>query len=227
MPGLETRILTGLHGERMMMVLSSTLPGLTVPVHKHSHEQIGIVYSGRARLRSGDRERIVEKGDFYCIPANVPHSDTCLGKSRSSHSMSFAPSETTSWRSSKRRNTGQSREAGAVARRGLPLALLCAVSSQTHDKKNNSRHQELELQDLSAGGQVMPALICKLVHKRLCRVVTADKTPVKEFLHDSGGVLAGFLQSVGNLAGVLRAFSEQSDCCQLRSIELKFCGDWL
>lgn len=79
MPGLETTILTGLHQEKMMMVLNSTLPGHTVPVHSHPHEQVGMVYAGKARLRIGDEERIVEKGDFYCIPSNVPHSDTCLG----------------------------------------------------------------------------------------------------------------------------------------------------
>ena len=79
MPGLETAILTGLHGERMMMVLNTTLPGHTVPLHSHPHEQIGMVYAGKAVLRIGDEERVVEKGDFYCIPANVPHSDTCIG----------------------------------------------------------------------------------------------------------------------------------------------------
>ncbi len=80
MQGLETTILTGLHGERMMMVLNATSPGHTVPMHSHPHEQTGVVYAGRAILRIGDEERIVEKGDFYCIPANVPHSDTCIGE---------------------------------------------------------------------------------------------------------------------------------------------------
>lgn len=79
MEGLETTILTGLHGEKMMMVLNTTLPGYTVPVHSHPHEQVGMVYAGKAILRIGDEERIVEKGDFYCIPSNVPHSDTCIG----------------------------------------------------------------------------------------------------------------------------------------------------
>ncbi len=79
LPGLETTILTGLHGENMMMVLNRTLPGHSVPTHSHPHEQVGIVYGGRAVLRIGDEERTVQKGDFYCIPANVPHSDTCLG----------------------------------------------------------------------------------------------------------------------------------------------------
>jgi quercetin dioxygenase-like cupin family protein len=79
MPGLETIIITGLQGEKMMMVLNITLPGHTVPMHAHPHEQIGMVYAGKGVLRIADEERIVQKGDFYCIPANVPHSDTCIG----------------------------------------------------------------------------------------------------------------------------------------------------
>ena len=78
-PGLETTILTGFHKEKMMMVLNSTLPDHTVPLHSHPHEQVGMVYAGKAKLRIGDEERIVQKGDFYCIPSNVPHSDTCIG----------------------------------------------------------------------------------------------------------------------------------------------------
>jgi len=79
MPGLETTILTGLHGEKMMMVLNATMPGCTAPIHHHPHEQIGMVYAGKAILRIGDEEQVVQKGDFYCIPTNVPHGDTCLG----------------------------------------------------------------------------------------------------------------------------------------------------
>lgn len=79
MPGLETTILTGYHDEKMMMVLNKTLPGHTVPTHSHLHEQVGMVYAGKANLRIGDEERIVQKGDFYCIPSNIPHSDTCIG----------------------------------------------------------------------------------------------------------------------------------------------------
>jgi len=80
MKGLETTILTGLHGEKMMMVLSATLPEHSVPIHTHPHEQVGMVYSGKAILKIGSQEKIVKKGDFYCIPANVPHGDTCTGK---------------------------------------------------------------------------------------------------------------------------------------------------
>ena len=79
MEGLETTILTGLHREKMMLVLNATLLGHNVPPHSHPHEQIGMVYNGKAVLKIGDEERVVKKGDFYCIPANVPHSDTCVG----------------------------------------------------------------------------------------------------------------------------------------------------
>ena len=77
--GLETTVLTGLKGERMMMALNSTLPGHTVPMHSHPHEQIGMVYAGEAILRIGGEERRVRKRDLYCIPANVPHGDTTIG----------------------------------------------------------------------------------------------------------------------------------------------------
>ena len=79
MEGLETTILTGLHGEKMMMALNATLPGHTVPTHSHEHEQVGMVYRGRAMLRIGEEERKVGKGDFFYIPANTPHSDICIG----------------------------------------------------------------------------------------------------------------------------------------------------
>jgi quercetin dioxygenase-like cupin family protein len=79
MAGLETTLITGLHGQQMMMVLNATLPGHTVPIHSHPHEQIGMVYSGSAILRIGEEEQVVKQGDFFCIPANIPHGDTCLG----------------------------------------------------------------------------------------------------------------------------------------------------
>jgi hypothetical protein len=31
-------------------------------------------------LRIGDEEKNVKKGDFYPIPANVPHGDICIGE---------------------------------------------------------------------------------------------------------------------------------------------------
>ena len=78
-PGLSTTVLTGQGDDRMMMVLSATAPGHSVPVHSHPHQQVGVVWAGRARLVIGGQERVVSKGDFYRIPPHVPHGDTCLG----------------------------------------------------------------------------------------------------------------------------------------------------
>jgi hypothetical protein len=39
MPGLETTILTGLHGEKMMMVLSATLPCHIAPTARRLHRE--------------------------------------------------------------------------------------------------------------------------------------------------------------------------------------------
>ena len=80
MVGVETRILTGLDGEKMMMVLTEVLPNHEVPLHSHLHEQIGMVQSGKALFKIGAEERKVEKGDFYCIPASVSHHVRCLGR---------------------------------------------------------------------------------------------------------------------------------------------------
>src|SRR4030042_1950605 len=79
MKGVETQILTGLDGEKMMMVLTEVLPDHEVPLHSHLHEQVGMVQSGKALFKIGAEERIVKKGDFYCIPASVSHYVRCLG----------------------------------------------------------------------------------------------------------------------------------------------------
>ena len=79
MKGVEMQILTGLDGEKMMMVLTEVLPDHEVPLHSHLHEQIGMVQSGKALFKIGVEERIVKKSDFYCIPASVSHYVRCLG----------------------------------------------------------------------------------------------------------------------------------------------------
>ena len=80
MKGVETQILTGLNGGKMMMVLTEVLPDHEVPLHSHPHEQIGMVQSGKALFKIGAEERIVKKGDLYCIPSSVSHHVKCLGR---------------------------------------------------------------------------------------------------------------------------------------------------
>jgi quercetin dioxygenase-like cupin family protein len=72
-------IIASLHDETMIMVLFAASPGYCMPTHTHPHEQIGMVLSGKAALWIGGDETILRPGDFYSIPANVPHNDICIG----------------------------------------------------------------------------------------------------------------------------------------------------
>jgi quercetin dioxygenase-like cupin family protein len=78
MPGVKSRILTGLDGGTMMMALTTIEPGSAVPTHAHPHEQIGMVFAGRASFRIGNEEREVSRNDFFSIPSNVDHEATCI-----------------------------------------------------------------------------------------------------------------------------------------------------
>lgn len=77
--GIESTILTGFSKDRMMMVLTRIDPGITVEEHSHPHEQIGVCYGGKARMRIGGAEKIVEKGDFIYVPPNIPHDAEGMG----------------------------------------------------------------------------------------------------------------------------------------------------
>jgi quercetin dioxygenase-like cupin family protein len=44
-----------------------------VPEHTHPHEQIGYLSRGRLLFRIADEERVLEVGDSWCIPGDVPH----------------------------------------------------------------------------------------------------------------------------------------------------------
>ncbi len=79
MPGVTTKVLSGLSDENMMMVLTTVAPGVTVPSHRHPHEQVGIVCSGKASLRIDDEEHVVGEKDIYCIPADKEHEATTVG----------------------------------------------------------------------------------------------------------------------------------------------------
>jgi quercetin dioxygenase-like cupin family protein len=76
---VKSTILACLHEDTMLMVLYTTFPGYDTPLHTHEHEQVGMVISGKAVMRIGDRKKIVRPGDFYLIPAHTLHSDKSFG----------------------------------------------------------------------------------------------------------------------------------------------------
>ena len=84
-PGVRRRTLAA--GERLMQMFVEFGPGAAVPEHRHPHEQISHVMSGRIRfdLAAAGPEhpaRTVEMstGDTLAIPGDVPHAAVALGE---------------------------------------------------------------------------------------------------------------------------------------------------
>jgi len=72
-PGIETFLMTGFHGEKMMIVQHNIQPGSEAPLHSHPHEQVGVILEGRGRLTIDGESRFVERGDYYYMPGGVKH----------------------------------------------------------------------------------------------------------------------------------------------------------
>jgi quercetin dioxygenase-like cupin family protein len=64
--------------DNMMLSLARLEPHAVVEEHRHPHEQVGMVVRGRARFIVGGEEKVLQPGDFYRIPGNVPHRVVAL-----------------------------------------------------------------------------------------------------------------------------------------------------
>jgi quercetin dioxygenase-like cupin family protein len=69
--GVEIRVVPG---EKMTLVFFYLSPSAKIPEHSHPHEQIGTVLKGSLELSIGTEKRIVNPGQAYVIPSDVPHS---------------------------------------------------------------------------------------------------------------------------------------------------------
>ncbi len=67
---ITRRVLTG---EREMVVWWSMKAGAQAAAHRHPHEQIFIVLSGRMEFRLGAERRTCGPGDVAVIPSGVEH----------------------------------------------------------------------------------------------------------------------------------------------------------
>lgn len=64
-------------GEKSMVTKMNYVKGNYATTHRHPHEQCGYVISGRYRLVVEAEpmiDEILNAGDSYAIPRNVPHS---------------------------------------------------------------------------------------------------------------------------------------------------------
>jgi quercetin dioxygenase-like cupin family protein len=75
-PGVVRRTLTS--GDRMTLVEVSLAKGVTMPIHRHEHEQVGYVASGRLRFEIGGETQDLREGDSYLVLSNVPHKASAL-----------------------------------------------------------------------------------------------------------------------------------------------------
>jgi quercetin dioxygenase-like cupin family protein len=69
-PGVTARTFWG---EKLMLVTVDFEPNSSVPIHKHPHEQSGMVISGTLEFIIGNERRVLAPGALYFIPGNVEH----------------------------------------------------------------------------------------------------------------------------------------------------------
>ena len=56
-----------------MLALVTFEPDAAVPDHTHPHEQMGMLLSGRLEFTVGGVTQILDPGDIWRIPGNIPH----------------------------------------------------------------------------------------------------------------------------------------------------------
>ena len=70
-PGVQRKTLAvGVHTLMSKFVLAE---GSELPMHKHPHEQIGFLVSGRLLLTIGEKSCELTPGDSWAVPGDVEH----------------------------------------------------------------------------------------------------------------------------------------------------------
>ncbi len=73
-PGVRRRTLAS--GEGMMQMIVTFAAGAKLPEHRHPHEQVTFVVSGRLRLilHAGGETHDLAAGESFYLASNVPHA---------------------------------------------------------------------------------------------------------------------------------------------------------
>jgi len=77
LPSVFGRVL--LDGTHMTFFLVEIPPGKKVPLHHHTHEQMGICLAGEAEFVSKNQKRVVKKGMVYRFEPNEEHEVNVIG----------------------------------------------------------------------------------------------------------------------------------------------------
>src|SRR6185295_10280863 len=75
--GIERQMVVG---EHLMICRFRFAPNLVTPEHRHVHEQMSIVVSGRVRFFVEGVERIAVPGDVLHFPPNCLHGATMMNE---------------------------------------------------------------------------------------------------------------------------------------------------
>ena len=67
-------------GERLNVLHWNMGDNSEVKLHTHSQEQFGYVIKGGFKMLIGDEEKILNAGDAYIVPPDVPHSFVAIGE---------------------------------------------------------------------------------------------------------------------------------------------------
>jgi quercetin dioxygenase-like cupin family protein len=75
-PGVRTRVLT--RGE-LMFSLVELDDGAVSPTHNHPEVQMGLVLEGVFERQQGEEVKLLNTGDGFYVPPNVPHGGRAIG----------------------------------------------------------------------------------------------------------------------------------------------------
>lgn len=78
-PGFNVRFI---HAERTSLAYWDIAEGAVLSEHKHPHEQVANMLSGRFEMTVAGKTHILEQGDILVIPPDVPHSGKALTQCR-------------------------------------------------------------------------------------------------------------------------------------------------
>jgi quercetin dioxygenase-like cupin family protein len=71
-----------MHTDNLTLAYVDVDDGADLPEHAHVHEQVLNMLEGRFELTVNGVPHILEAGDVFAIPSNVPHSGRALTKCR-------------------------------------------------------------------------------------------------------------------------------------------------
>ncbi len=71
-----------IHTDNLTLAYVDVGEGADLPEHAHIHEQVLNMLEGRFELTVNGVPHILEAGDVFAIPSNVPHSGRALTKCR-------------------------------------------------------------------------------------------------------------------------------------------------